>query len=895
VDNGRATSYALRADGDHEYPLLATKLLPPKLPGAYVPRDRLLEALTVGVRDRPLTLVSAAAGSGKSVLATSWFASSGTPWPAAWLGIDDTDDRAEAFWTYALEALIRRGVSLPHLARPLRIDEADDSFVTWLAADLLQQPEPVVLILDDADRLASPIVLNGLDFLLTHAAPRFRLVMCCRADPVLPLHRYRLSESLAEIRTDALAFTDHEAKQLLKGHGVPTTSGFAAALNARTGGWVGGLRLAAMALERSTDGEALVTALQAADSTIAEYLITEVLERQSPELREILLRTSVSAHLWPGLVDELTGRGGGMKALAAFDHANVFLETGAGPDDGSRRLRPLLREVLQAQLAYESPELVPELHRRCARWLAAAGQLPGAIAHAVTTGDYPYAAALLVDGLGVGSMLQPPDIDGYGTLFEAMPQSAPGANTALVRAALALARNDPSESLDHLARAEELAADDNVHFRLTATVLRAVLCAETVDINGAMEATAEGELLLSVLPVRDVAAHPELRALLMTSRGTAQLWQGDADVAERTLADALAASTKCAATFLRLQCMGRLALLHAIHGRLRRAHEFGNAAHELATEAGLPPRNQPGVAALALAWAYALQYRDEQSRHWLVLAEESAIETERRVLAPLVAVVRARLAPRGVTGALRLLASFDPDSVPIAWMRECLVAQTVDLYLTQRRPDLAKHAIAGVSQPHSRRIRLAVNRLQAVEGHSPPVSTAQLHDAGAELDLLVAAWLARAAFHLDRHQEDSALKAIEQALRLAEPERVRRPFVECSPRLRDIVRTRVSQQAVGWLHQSTSPALIGARITPAIAAGPRRRPALTGPIAQERLTARELEVLRHLAQLLSTNEIGVTMFVSVNTVRTHVRSILRKLNVSGRNEAVRRAWELNLL
>ena len=307
-------------------PVLNSAFEPMRLAHRPLIRTRLLDRLSRGVREKSLTLLSAPAGAGKTVLAASWVEAAAVPWPVAWLTVDDACDRPELFWPYLMEALARAGVTLPQAHRPVLGEKVPAAFLTRLAADILEHPHPIVLVLDGANRLLSREATAGLDFLIRHACPRFRLVMCGRADPQLPLHKYRLTDSMTELRLDALAFTSGETRELLASLGVTVSKEVASSLTEQTEGWAAGLRLAAASLKRGVDPTRLIDSLARDDGSVAEYLFAEVLDAQPPRLRQFLLRTSVTPHLWPELVDLLTDRTDGRRTLAALVRANAFVE-----------------------------------------------------------------------------------------------------------------------------------------------------------------------------------------------------------------------------------------------------------------------------------------------------------------------------------------------------------------------------------------------------------------------------------------------------------------------------------------------------------------------------------------------------------------------------------------
>jgi LuxR family maltose regulon positive regulatory protein len=415
-------------------------------------------------------------------------------------------------------------------------------------------------------------------------------------------------------------------------------------------------------------------------------------------------------------------------------------------------------------------------------------------------------------------------------------------------------------------------------------MLRATLHAEGADVANTLSACAE---LAALVTPECEKAHPEVPALVAACRGAAELWRGDLDAAEQTLAEAADRAAACGARLLRVQCLGRLALLYALRGRYRRAEELGHDTHRLALQGEVGPERHPPAAAIALAWSFTQQYRYAQARHWLEYAERCAIENQRLLLAPVAAVLRSRLGPAGEpTAAIEAMLTQD-RVVPVSWMRDLLTAQAVEVELAEGRTDLARGTAAGFTESNSIRIRLAQNRVHAARTPAPPPREA-LDGTGVPLDLRVDAWLAECAFQLDRGRDDSAVRAYERALELAAPEQLRRPFVHPPPRIRELVCGRVSDEAMSWLRLSPR------KRTPGVAEE-RRPESAEQPVPPQPLTMRETEVLRHLAHMLSTQEIGLAMFVSINTVRTHIRSILRKLDVPGRSAAVRRGWELGLI
>ncbi|WP_308315804.1 hypothetical protein [Streptomyces sp. CC228A] len=428
---------AARAPDGH--PVLAARFAVPAVPEVFVRRPRLAERLTAGLR-HPLTLVSGPAGAGKTLLAADWIRNL-PPGTAAWLTVEQEDSVPGVFWAYVLHALRHHGIPPPpHLGGPARPGEVDRSLLARLAAWLDGRDAPVVLVLDAFDRVADCTELaQELEFLLRHAGPGLHVVITGRTEPLLPLHRYRAAGDLVDIRGADLAFRAEETAELAARHGLALSAGCAAVLTERTGGWAAGVRLCTLAAQREEDPEGFLRDFEPGHSTVADFLLAEVLAAQPAETRDLLLRTSVLDGIHPALADALTGRDDAAPILAELHRANAFVAP-LGHD--WYRVHPLFAEILRVQLRVHRPGLEPELHRRAARWLYGAGLPDQALPHAAAAGDWEQAAAELVARPAIGRLLTGPDAARLGDLFAGLPEDASGPAVDLVRAARELARHD---------------------------------------------------------------------------------------------------------------------------------------------------------------------------------------------------------------------------------------------------------------------------------------------------------------------------------------------------------------------------------------------------------------------------------------------------------------------
>jgi serine phosphatase RsbU (regulator of sigma subunit)/DNA-binding CsgD family transcriptional regulator len=350
-------------------------------------RPRLLTALSGAVDRAPVTLVSGPAGSGKTVLVATWARRAAASRAVGWVGLGHDDVEVAEFWTAVLTTLAGAGLPLPDVPQPGPGERLAAEFTDRLASALAAAPAPVVLVLDDADHLHAELV-DGLHLLVTRAAGRLLLVLTASADPLPLLGRYRAAGALAEIRGDQLRLRPPETRELLSRLGTPVSAAAAAQLSAATEGSPVAVRLAAAELARGVPAERLLADLAGTDTAPVHHLAAAVLAAQPPSLRRFLLRVSVADHLWPELVERVAGVPEVDRPLAALARAHAFVEADAGAA-GGYRIPTLLRTLLSAQLAYESPEEFTALHRAVTDWTAAAGPLRDGVAPAVPTPPRP--------------------------------------------------------------------------------------------------------------------------------------------------------------------------------------------------------------------------------------------------------------------------------------------------------------------------------------------------------------------------------------------------------------------------------------------------------------------------------------------------------------------------
>ncbi|MFF4658281.1 LuxR C-terminal-related transcriptional regulator [Streptomyces sp. NPDC001381] len=481
-DGAEPTAPEADPQGD---PYLRTRFAIPVRPATFLRRERLVRHLDEALRT-PLTMVNGSAGAGKTLLVADW-AAERVP-SVAWFTTEAADQGPGMFWAYLLQALRASGVAPPAgVGSPADASRVTRTLLARLAADLSARERPVTVVLDEYDQVHDPDIAQQLEFVLHHAGGGLRLILVTRTEPLLPLHRYRAAGELTEIRGAELAFTPEETAELLALHGLRLPLPAAGALVERTRGWAAGLRLCALAAQENPDPETYLKEFEADRSTVADFLLAEVLKQQSPEVQDLLLRVSVLERLCPELANALTERADSEPILAGLHRENAFVE-----DLGHAwyRLHPLFGEILRAHLRVRAPGLEPELHRRAARWFGRSGFLPETLGHGAAAGDWEFTASALVDDLAIGRLFTGLHSDDLVDLFSRMGPEPRTPATDLVRAALALSRCDLEHGLIHLRRAERGLAEA----ARAATGVEAVAAAGVAGVADAVGVAGAAEM-----------------------------------------------------------------------------------------------------------------------------------------------------------------------------------------------------------------------------------------------------------------------------------------------------------------------------------------------------------------------------------------------------------------
>lgn len=811
----------------------------------------------------------------------------------AWVTVERDERDATRFWGLVMDALrrcgaIAQGDGLATLTpAPLG---GQGEFVQRLAGGLRRLAQPVVLVLDDLHELRSDEALHGLAEVVADDRAPLRTVLLSRREPRLGLHRLRLAGALAEIRAQDLDFTPAEAAGLLAAAAPGLAAADAARLHERTEGWAAALRLAALSLTRHHDPARFVAEFAGSERTVAEYLLGEVLASQPAEVRRLLLRTCIVDRVNGALADHLTGRDDGARLLHELEEAHALV---VAVDVGRTwfRYHHLLADLLRVELARESPAEIAALHRRAACWFAEHGPPVEAIRHAALGDDFDLAVELL-GRHWVGLVLDGEEAT-LGALLARVPARVADAELDVVRAADLLARTRWTEADALLAAAEEAMPSVPAARRA-----RAETALATVHLLRARVLGVPGDLLERASGVLDAAAAPgasDLQALGLMNLGIADGWALRLRESEEHLDRGLALARRLGRAFVEIGCLGGLGTVCVLTGRTGRAEEHLRSAIAVADRLGWSAH--PVVGAAYATLATIVVDRGDLGETQELLARADPILTRAPEPAACVAL-------RHAQGMLALAHGRHDEALD-----RFVVAEQVAAEL--RSP----HFLGAVAAQWQLRVRLLLGqreRVRAAVEAAGGAATAQWRNLAARLHLdddephraatAVAPVVAGEAFafHVNVEIEALLLDALardRQGERAAAERSVERALALAEPAGRVWMVTTLPG-AHGLLdrhpvHRTAHAALLGAWLDHLAGSAPSREGAPQE--LPELLTERELAVLRFLPTNLSATEIGSELFLSVHTVKTHMRKLYAKLDVHTRAEAVQRARSLGLL
>lgn len=894
-------------------PLLVTKLHLPLPRSPQVQRKRLLEKLNQGLTSK-LILISAAAGFGKTTVLGEW--THQIEFPVSWLSLDELDNEPLRFWTYIVAALQQADTTIGEATLAmLRSPEPFpfEAFLTPLINELAQLQSDLILALDDYHLITTPKIHDALTFLLEHLPAQAHLVIATRIAPPLPLAKLRVRAQLTELSADDLRFTDEEAATFLhQSLSQPLTKAQMATLQTQTEGWIAGLQLAMLSLRDTANPTILINSFGGNQRYILDYLVEEVLERQSPRLQSFLLQTSILRQMCNSLCEAVVGQTvNGANTLEQLERQNLFVV----PLDNNRtwyRYHHLFAESLQHILAQRKPNCLRQCHYRAAQWYEQQGYIADAIQHAIAASSLEYAASLIEQEIQTS---ENPRFDAIVLRYVLNELPAELIDTRpwllVAKAWVEFTSSQFADAIATIQTLEQLLNENN-----PATEDTAQLWGLVIALKGA-QARQQGNTEKSVIFMeKALQLLPQdnswLRSLILLNLGVTYFVADNYEAAKRLLPEVSrigkargTADPAIAGLYLQAQFL-------ALRGRIDEATSLCQQGLDLATERRWLATYAGVLVQVALADLLREQNQLEAAAQHLTQSIDRAIQNyQPGLMMGYITLARVRQAQGDLQAAWSAIHAAE-HCQPWLWSTILSVATCkVRLYLAEGNLDAAiawvgsglsvegeLHYSATEQFPSGSeldyftyiRVLLAYGQQKS----SPP----HLQDAlrlltrlyefaktGGRTIRVMETLLLQALVLQAQGEWKRSLDYLNQALNIPRYGNYMRLFLDEGKPMAALLQHAVSKN----IHAHEVHHLIAA-----FGSVPEKKSASVQPLI-EPLTKRELEVLHYLATGMSNQAIADQLFVSLAAVKWHALNIYGKLEVNNRTQAVTKARVLGLL
>jgi LuxR family maltose regulon positive regulatory protein len=863
---------------------------PPPVRADTLPRTRLLQRFDDEVLRRPLSLVVAPAGFGKTSLLVQWAVEAREQASFCWLSLNVRHDDPARFWRSLLHAIQGqvRGSSNDAEAPPGGEISPDRVLDALLANTDAAPDRHLVLVLDDYHVIHSAAIHAGMSHLVGLRVPRVHIVLSSRSDPALTLARLRANGELAEVRAADLRFSTAETATLLgNATGLALSTEQVEALDARTEGWAAGLQLAALSLRRAGDVADAIARFTGSDRFVIDYFVEEVLNGLPERSRRFLEMTSVLDQMNGALCDALLGECGSAAMLEELEYANIFLTA----VDHSRtwfRCHQLLAEVLRHTLRRDHPDVFPEMHERASRWFAANGSAEQAVEHALAACNWVFAAELMAPLMR--GLLQRGEERTIDRWLRALPHRLCLEHPILsaYRASSLLQMGALPEAGAFVAEAGP-ALESAGHTGTQGKVLAVHAMAAAIREDRPTASTC-AEQALNLLP-NDQTGY---RGNALNALVRVHLQRGELVSAEHTLQLAIEMARVHQLPIIGWESRSNLGMLTMLQGRLSRAVVYFEELLDLVADRHVFHSQLAFIGLAGVAYAqnrlddaagYLDRYVDARQRAgrsgelpYPCILRALIARAQRRPEVAAASLARAEAAARAfsstrllrVSAALRARGALDAGDRAAAtvWANEVLL-DPAGLDTFAREPELLVLARVSIVEGMKTEIRpLLESALAKAESDGRASSTIPLSTA--------------LALVRDRDGDRrAALTALQRAITLAAPERHTRVFLDVGSCLEPLLRTlstaRVAAPfATDLLRELDCP--------------------LEPPSGLTRLvTTREREVLNLVALGLSNRSIAERLVTSEATIKSHIHRLISKLGVENRAQVVIRARQLGAL
>jgi len=863
--------------------LLTTKLSVPSLRKDIVFRPHLIERLNASLLQesgfgRRLTLVSAPAGYGKTTLALAWFSRIGLP--IAWLSLDEADNDPRRFITYLIAALQHVHDSIGRAATAMLQSPQpppDELMLTSLVNEISAVTQPFILALDDYHVIQTPPIHKQLAFLLEHQPDNMHLVITTREDPLLPISRLRAGGQVLEIRQNDLRFTADEAAEFLKSvMELDLSPDEIAALERRTEGWIAGLQLAALSMRGRADRSEFIQAFTGSSRFILDYLIEEVFEGQSPDVKDFLLKTSILERLSGPLCDAVTEKNVSQEMLEALEQANLFIV----PLDQSRnwyRYHRLFADLLRHRLRTSSIT-EKSLHQRASQWYENNALPSDAIHHALAGDDWERAAELI--SANSNAMLKRGEvltlIDWFQKFPEEMLLSNPKLCFEYCWPLLLATRYDTAAPL--LERVEQV-AKDIPEFLGEVYAAQAYLARGQGDHARMVERSQQA---LKLLPKDSI----DSRGIVAVNLGLAYWHMGQMQQAEEVLAEALEAGQKTGNHYAALTALIFQGRIFAVRGQLHQAKAYFERAIQQGNEIPVNALAYMDLATLYYEWNM-LDVCDAHIQKAIELCQRS--QNYEFLVGSLMILSRLRVAQGDLTGAENALEqAWDlvrSGKIPTGTVERVDAAQAWLLLAKGELPGKWGEKLDEKIDCHPFYRFLGVTKARTLPEVHARAYLAGLSQAAQANDWVYGLVVVRVLEAAFAETQDETLIFLTEALQLAENNEFIRSFVEAGekliPSLREAIKRGIAPE---YAERILDVMVEKSQVTETGLAS------LVEPLSE-----REIEVLLLVAEGMSNREIAEKLYISTGTAKTHVHNLCGKLGVRNRTEAAMKAKELDIV
>jgi ATP/maltotriose-dependent transcriptional regulator MalT len=891
--------------------ILSTKLSIPPLRSRLVVRPRLIQKLNQGM-ESGFVLVSAPAGYGKTTLLSAWLDQ--VDCITAWLSLDDGDNDPARFLAYLAAALRQVDPSIGEAMESkvgLYTQPEAESLLTPLINQIAQVKHPFCLILDDYHVIQNQEVHQIVSFMLEHRPPALHLVIATRADPPLPLARLRARSGMLELRLADLRFTMQEAADFLNSTmGLKISPDDVGRITRRTEGWIAGLQMAALSMQHTEDVSGFITAFTGSHHYIVDYLLGEILGRQSPEIRRFLLYTSILDLLTGPLCDallegeeETTPTRPASVILEELEHANLFIL----PLDHEQRwyrYHPLFAELLRGHLQKNNPSQIAILQTRASDWFEGQGLISDAIRHALASSNWECVVRLI--SANIFALLEQSALNAVARQLENLTSEDRSARPWLCigRAWLAAYTGQLSyvEPILKLAEAEIGGLNSQADLETLGGHI-ATIRAYTSWIGHKREiAVRAAQVALEWLPETERLMRCQAATILGLSLH-------DSNMRTQVYKLALGYAREISVSHVTIFTYGCWAWELAMEGRLREAHTTCQEAMQLA-QSSSSHQPLPTLSHVYSSLSFVLcEWNDIEGA---IRYGREAVDLARRweqadaLHFALNNLGYALFASGDVEGAFDTLRqSWQVAHRTSAWFEEISIAQEVEWYLAQENLEAALQSLrinqvnideASRSLPHPFKslimplisVQVFIAQKQYTKALTLIANFMEdLEEMGVG-NYLVRLYTWQALAYHGLRQEEQSIASLRQALTLAAPEGYVRTFIGSGPAL------------IYLLHQARDAGVMTDYVDKLLAAvqqGVKAKPIEAGVKSSliEPLSEREMDVMKLLMQGCTDKKIAETLVIARETVHKHLKNIYAKLDVHSRSEAIVRARELGML